>query len=216
MSTTNPPNNAPDALTDVLGRLSDPLLIALAGSNGAGKSTFHRVVLSEIVQLPFVNADEIAKTLPGKPGPARDYEAARMAEELRQKLLSEGRSHCTETVFSDPRGEKLGLLDQAQQNGFCVLLIFVGIPDAALSQARVMNRVANGGHDVPDEKLWERYPRTLENLAKAVEKIRHVLIFDNSSRDKPYQPIARVENGAIVWQAAELPDWAKTALREVL
>jgi predicted ABC-type ATPase len=216
MSTTNPPNNAPDALTDVLGRLSDPLLIALAGSNGAGKSTFHRVVLSEIVQLPFVNADEIAKTLPGEPGPTRDYEAARTAEVLRQKLLSEGRSFCMETVFSDPSGEKVGLLDQAQQNGFYVLLIFVGIPDAALSQARVMNRVANGGHDVPDEKLWERYPRTLENLAKAMKKISHVLIFDNSSRDKPYQPIARVENGAIVWQAAELPDWAKTALREVL
>jgi hypothetical protein len=37
-----------------------------------------------------------------------------------------------------------------------------------LSEARIIQRVSEGGHDVPHDKVRSRFPRTLENLRRAI------------------------------------------------
>ena len=55
----------------------------LAGGNGSGKSTFYRTRLKPL-GLPFINADIIAKTqFPDDPE-SHSYDAAQLAEEMRQ------------------------------------------------------------------------------------------------------------------------------------
>ena len=69
-------------------------------------------------------------------------------------------SFCMETVFSDPYGAKLRFLRECRSKGYIVVLIFVGLDSVELSRGRIMERVEAGGHDVLDEKIVARLPRT--------------------------------------------------------
>lgn len=65
-----------------------------------------------------------------------------------------------------------------------------------LSVARVLHRVANGGHDVPKDKILYRYTKSLQNLPKLLLNVDIGVVMDNSSK-KPYMPIFTVVNGYI-------------------
>lgn len=182
------------------------VLLILAGPNGAGKSTFFDMYLRD-AGIPFVNADLIAKDLRSPNGPARAYEAAKRADVLRRKLLSEGASFCMETVFSDPAGDKLAFLREAQAAGFAVILIYIGIVSPMLAIARVMERVEEGGHDVPDTKIRARFGRSLRNLRQALAFVDHAWLFDNSSVRRPYRFVAAYSAGRLLRRARLRPHW---------
>lgn len=166
-----------------------PIVIALAGSNGAGKSTFYESHLAWS-GLRFINADAIAAELAIDP-----YEAAEVAAALRMALVDRGESFIFETVLSDPVGEKVETLSRYVANGYEVVLIFIEIADPKISIQRVSIRVAQGGHDVPDDKLRDRFERTQTNLARAIERVPHVIIYDNSDLDQPYRLVQRYLHG---------------------
>lgn len=171
---------------------SRPIVVALAGSNGAGKSTFFESHLSEC-GLRFVNADEIAGQLAIGP-----YEAAEAAAAIRASLVERRESFVFETVLSDPIGEKVDLLAEYASSGHEVVMIFIRIADVATSIERVSMRASQGGHDVPDEKLEARFARTQANLKRAIARLPHVLVFDNSDLGRPYQLDERYRDGELV------------------
>lgn len=187
-----------------------PVLVFLAGPNGAGKSTFFKYYLQRL-GLTFINADEVALLLRETATPAEsegiDRLAFRKTEDLRSSLLAERRSFCTETVFSDPQGAKLDFLRQARAAGYAVFLVFIGLSGPDLSIARVMQRVEEGGHDVPDGKLLGRYPRTLANLRDAIPIVDEAFLFDNSSDQDPFRQIAAYLEGQVVRRVEPLPAW---------
>jgi predicted ABC-type ATPase len=189
---------------------AQPVLVFLAGPNGAGKTTFFEAYL-EPLGIPNVNADRIARILRDndpRAGPdVIDRRAFREAERLRRALLDARLSFSTETVFSDPAGARLRFLEKARTAGFAVFLIFIGLRAPLLSVARVRQRVLHGGHDVPDEKLHARFPRTLANLRSAIPIVDEAFLFDNSSYDFPYRPVAVYRNGRLVSRHPPLPPW---------
>jgi predicted ABC-type ATPase len=204
--------------TDRIGRR--PLLLMLAGSNGAGKTTFYETYLAGL-GLPFVNADVIATELragsrvapPQLASLPADRAAQRLADEERQASIVLGRSFVTETVLSDPVGAKVALLRDARDRGFHVWLFFIGIGSPGLSRARVRERVAaRAGHDVPDARIDERYPRTLANLAGAIAAASVAVLLDNDSVDRPYRFVAQFQDGALVRRSAFLPAWTARVL----
>ena len=139
-----------------------PIIVAIAGPNGAGKTTFFHAHLGSS-GLRFVNADVLAAELAIDP-----YEAARLANALRRALVARGESFVFETVFSDPVGERIMFLEEAVRCGYVVVLCYIGLSGPDQSAERVAMRVSQGGHDVPDDKLWSRFPRTLDNLQAAI------------------------------------------------
>lgn len=187
-----------------------PVLIFLAGPNGAGKSTFFKDYLKPL-GLTFINADEIAVLLRQVVLPSEAEDIDRLAfqktEELRRSLLAQRRSFCTETVFSDPQGAKVDFLRQAHRAGYTVFLVFIGLANPELSIARVMQRVDEGGHDVADDKLLGRYPRTLANLREAIPIVDEAFLFDNSSDRDPFRLVAVYLEGQILRRADTLPVW---------
>jgi predicted ABC-type ATPase len=182
-----------------------PIVIALAGANGAGKSTFNHAHL-KAAGLRFVNADVLAREL--RMGP---YPAAEMADSLRRELIKQRESFVFETVFSDPVGDKLTFLKDAAAVGYTVVLCFIGISGPEVSEQRVAMRVSQGGHDVPTEKLETRYPRILANLKAALHEIPHVWVFDNDDLRSPYRLTAVYENGKPIQLHKPIPAWLAIA-----
>jgi len=178
-----------------------PIVVAVAGPNGAGKSTFYEAHLRP-AGLRFVNADELAHELG-----VDAYQAAELAGQLRKALVEQGESFVFETVFSDPVGDKLEFLKQAEKRGYTVVLVFIGLDGPGLSEERVAMRVLQGGHDVPTEKLQARYPRTMENLAKAIRELPHVQVFDNSDLSRPFRKVAEFANGRETGKTGSRPRW---------
>ena len=178
-----------------------PIVVAVAGPNGAGKTTFYEAHL-QAAGLRFVNADDLARELG-----VDAYEAAELAGRLRQTLLEQRESFVFETVFSDPVGDKVAFLKRAEAQGHAVVLCFVGVDGPDVSEERVAMRLLQGGHDVPSRKLRERYPRTLENLAQAIQVLPQVLVFDNGDLRRPFRKVAVFERGKMIERHAPLPRW---------
>lgn len=178
-----------------------PTIIALAGSNGAGKSTFYETHLVSL-GWPFVNADLLAKELNLDP-----YHAAELAMQRRARLVEQKAGFIFETVFSDPVGEKVRFLQDASESGYHVIRIFVAIRDPETSIQRVGMRVSQGGHNVPIEKLRSRHARTLANLKLAIRCLPQVRIFDNSDLSKPYEHVATFVNGTPQFSLFMLSEW---------
>ena len=186
-----------------------PIVVAIAGPNGAGKTTFYHSHLAS-AGLRFINADVLADELALGP-----YQAARLADALRRELLRCGESFIFETVFSDPSGDKVAFLEEAAVGGHQVVLCYLGLEGPDQSVERVAMRVSQGGHDVPDEKLRSRFVRTLANLRRAVPRLPHVLIYDNSDLGNPYRPVAAFDHGRLCQVGKPVPEWLRSALPDL-
>ncbi len=183
-----------------------PTLIVLAGPNGAGKSTFYDRHLRQ-TGLRFLNADLIAKEQFGDQSAKMAREAAKIADQARMDLVAERESFIFETVLSDPVGDKVAFFTQAQGEGYCLEVHFIGIATPTISLARVIHRVSLGGHNVPDDKLISRYPRTMENLARLVPVADRLTIYDNSEAARAHRPLAVFKKGRLLQISDELPPW---------
>ncbi len=164
---------------------SRPVLVALVGSNGAGKSTYFGQFL-EPTGIEFLNADVVARMLNPAHPEAAAYDAMRIVESRRLRAVAERRSFCFETVLSDPVGEKVRFLRQARASGYLVVVIFIWIPSVAYSALRVGQRVRDGGHRVPLVKIRDRFPRTQANVREALASADLGLVLDNASRERPF------------------------------
>jgi len=137
--------------------MARPTMFMLAGPNGAGKSTLYQTVIKPRVAAPFINADDIQRGELRDPSSQAAYKAADIAESRRRQCIAEGRSFVTESTFSHP--SKLDLVDAARAAGFRVVMFHVSLRSADLSVLRVASRTREGGHDVPEDKIRERYQR---------------------------------------------------------
>lgn len=184
----------------------------VVGPNGAGKSSFVANVLTRVLppRTPFVNADEIARArFPGEQM-ERSLEAAQIAAATRDELVNRHLPFIAETVFSHP--SKLELVDRAIAAGFYVHLHVVAIP-VGLAVQRVHYRVAAGGHDVPDNKIVDRWERLWPLVAEAVRRVDRAGIWDNSRHHQTVQIADFV--GGLATRPPNWPPWTPDALREL-
>lgn len=182
-------------------------MYVLAGPNGAGKSTLYEQRVRPITDAPFVNADEIRKERQVQGEELDAYEAARLAAARRDAYLDEKRSFVTETVFSHE--SKLNLIRNAQTQGFRVVIFHVNVQSADISVARVRFRVTQGGHDVPEHKIRERYERNRRHIRAAVALADLAQIFDSSKVNAPARHILTFKEGELDKAVGDIPRWAR-------
>jgi predicted ABC-type ATPase len=126
--------------------------------------------------------------------PMNSYFASVASNFLQRSLLDQKTSFTLETVMSHP--SKVSLLATAQTRGYRTYLYYVATDDPAINIARVKTRVALGGHSVPEDRITDRYYRSLGLLMEAIEHTNRAYIFDNSGEDR---------SGKHVW-LAEITD----------
>ncbi|MDO9587055.1 MAG: zeta toxin family protein [Brevundimonas sp.] len=138
-----------------------PTLVLLAGPNGAGKTTFINAFLRERAEtFQFVNPDEVARGLP--PGRGRDLAAGRRVLERLDELVAARVDFVLETTLAT-RSHAVRIRDW-KAAGYRFELVYLRLPSADHSVARVAHRVARGGHGIPEETLRRRFGLSLGYL----------------------------------------------------
>ena len=139
-----------------------PTLVLLAGPNGAGKTTFiGRVLKRRATPFVFVNPDEVARDLAGV-GPERDLAAGRRVLERLDALIAAHADIVLETTLATRSHARR--LRACRAAGYRIELIYLRLPDAEASIARVRRRVERGGHGIPEATLRRRFPLSLDYL----------------------------------------------------
>jgi len=156
-----------------------PHCYIVAGPNGAGKTTFALKYLPMIVSChDFINADEIAKGLSPLNFEAGMLKAGKIfLETLKQKIASR-KDFAFETTLSGR--SYLQRIVEWRKSGWIVSLFYLYIPNAEFSALRVQQRVLQGGHNIPQNDIFRRFPRSIQNLFEYAEVCDHTLCLDNS------------------------------------
>ena len=177
----------------------------LAGPNGSGKSTLYETRIAPKFAVPFINADIIQRDELQNSDVNAAYAAAQIATQRRASLLADRKSFATETVFSHP--SKLDLIAEAKGLGYRVMTFHISVEHPDLSVARVWERVKEGGHPVPEEKIRNRYDRSGPLIRQAILQSDIGHVFDNSRLNHPPVRALSFANGTLTFALPQLPTW---------
>ena len=200
-------------------RRSRPVLLVLAGVNGAGKSSIGGDVMLRRAGLTWFNPDHYTRLLV-EAGLAPDEANARAWQhgvDLLDQAIAQGHSHAMETTLG---GQTMAQKIAAAARTHDVLVWYCGLASAEQHIARVAARVAAGGHDIPREKIRERWVQAPLNLIALMPHLSELRVFDNSAQAAPGTVVAdpvlmlyvrsgRVQFPVTVSELQGTANWAK-------
>jgi len=141
------------------------------------------------------------------------YTVALLVNFIQDECISRGVSFSQETVFSHQ--SKIEALAKAHAAGFRTYLYYVATDDPGINVDRVARRYAQGGHDVPPEKIASRYRRSLANVKLAIPYLSRAFFFDNSGAEMRYLASYSADDGfEIHLSDNELPKWFRQVYDE--
>lgn len=163
-----------------------PFLNIFAGPNGSGKSTLIEYAAEQKIALGVViNADRIVHrtklrgSISDVTWPVEMF-GAKAADAMRDQLIQQAIPMTIETVLSDAE-RWTNFFVEAKEAGFDLRFFFVTTSDPEINVARVLNRVALGGHGVPADKIRSRYEKVMrQSLPQVLPLMDTSEIFDNS------------------------------------
>ena len=127
---------------------------------------------------------------------------------MRENCLIERSSLAFETVFSAL--DKVEYLRRAKGADFFIRLFFVCTDNPQINIARIAQRVKEGGHAVPTDKIISRYSKSIAQCAAVISLVDRAYIYDNSVEDVAPALLFRAENGAVKkLYRNPINDWAK-------
>lgn len=193
----------------------------LAGTNGAGKSSVGGAALLD-AGMEFYNPDQVTrdimKAYPERSLAQANAEAWQRGTDLLRAAIAAPHNFAFETTLG---GSTITtLLAGAIKKGLAVQMWYCALASPELHIQRVQARVKRGGHDIPEEKIRERYDASRRNLIKLVPHLTSLRLYDNSEEAQGApQPrlIMATENGqAVTLDAANVPAWAKPIVAAAL
>ena len=160
-------------------------IIIIAGPNGAGKTTFAKTFLPlEAHTLRFINADLIAAGLAPFDPESISFKAARLMLNELDEHTKAGESFAFETTLSG--AHYLKRIQEWKNLGYDVKLWFIALSSPELAISRVAERVAQGGHNIPEDVIRRRYQAGVENLSK-YQKVVKSWVLLNGDKTPPEQ-----------------------------
>jgi predicted ABC-type ATPase len=187
-----------------------PVLTVFAGPNGSGKSSLIKRVEFE-GRENLLEPDAIAGRI--KPEDPRIAGMLAGREVLRRTAehLHNRESFALETTLAGTWTNSV--IASALERSFFTRLFYICLNSSEWNIRRVRERVAQGGHNVPDSDVRRRYGRSLANARRLLPLVDHGLVFDNSAAEPT--PVLEMRKGLVLSVADEIPAWAETLLSEV-
>lgn len=173
--------------------------------------------------VDFFNPDQAAlRILSANPGISQT-QANSAAWHEGKRLLERSIAEKLDFAFETTLGGKTiaGLLERALTRWIEVSVWYVGLDSVERHLARVRSRVAHGGHDIPEERIRERYTQSRLNLIRLLPRLTELLLYDNSREADPKtgaapepELVLHVVRGKIREMAKmdRVPEWAKPIL----
>lgn len=193
--------------------------MVLAGVNGAGKSSVAGAALRR-KGADYLNPGEATRLIlednPGLPAAEANALAWQIGRDRLVEAIRTGRRHAFETTLG---GRTItGLLLDAARAGASVRVFYVGLATVERHIARVQARVRRGGHDIPEQRIRERYRTSRQNLIRLLPHLEELVVWDNSVEADPAagerpEPllVLHLRAGEIgaACSPARVPEWAK-------
>lgn len=169
----------------------------LGGVNGAGKSTLAGVLASVSDDFgTLVDADKLALQYGGK------LEGGRQAVRLIDECIQSGGDLTQETTLSG--GKTARTIAEARENGYFIRLYYVALNTAEESLLRIKNRVAKGGHDIPEDTVRRRFAKRFDDLLRILPLVDEGVFFDN---ENGFVHVADYRGGQLAAADENLPKW---------
>lgn len=184
-----------------------PKYIVFAGPNGSGKSTLY-LTNKDFFDVPRVNVDEIVCQNNGDWRNSADVVAAgKIAIQKINSCLDSRDSFNQETTLCGKSA--IRNIKKAKNLGYDVELYFVYVDSVEIAKQRILQRVAAGGHGIPEADIERRYTESLEKLKEVVPLCDKVELYDNSRR---FRRVASIKSGKAIAVASEIPEWVSDLL----
>ena len=133
-----------------------PNLYIISGCNGSGKTTASYSVLPEMLGCSeFVNSDEFAKSFSPFDPSAASISAGRFMLLKIRYLLKRKVDFCIETTLATR--SLMRTIEEAKENGYEITILYFFIQSPELVVKRVSDRIAAGGHSIPEHVIRRRY-----------------------------------------------------------
>lgn len=190
------------------------MITVIAGVNGAGKSSIAGANIRN-AGGEYYNPDEVARDLRANDASLSQYEANAQAWMIGYEQLNKAIAHNLDYSFETTLGGNsiTECLLKAIEQGIQVRVFYCGLSSAELHIERVQYRVKQGGHDIPEDKIRERFTTSLHNMMRLLPGCYEVNVYDNSAplnNGKPeIKRLFRVKAGNIELYETNMPDWAK-------
>jgi predicted ABC-type ATPase len=200
-------------------------ITVLAGVNGAGKSSVAGAFIRQ-AGGDYYNPDEVTRLLLLRNPGLDPAEANALAWMRGKELLERAIADDSDFVFETTLGAQTlpRLLVGAAQAGMAVKILFVGLASVDQHLRRVAARVADGGYDIPEAKIRQRWENSRLNLIRLIPHFAELMVWDNSaeadsSTGAPAPVLLlhlRAGKIAVPKKIRNTPDWAKPIIAAVL
>lgn len=204
-----------------------PVIFVLAGVNGAGKSSVGGAILEES-GLEWFNPDTFsrARVAQGIGKDEADAEAWAYGKSRLEGAIAGGTDFAFETTLG---GNTITVLLARAADTHDIVMIFCGLDTVERHIARVALRVRHGGHDIPEQRIRERWTTSRLNLISLLPHLKALQVFDNSLEAAPGETIPEpllvleMKDGRAVYPGRDdpaalkaTPDWAKPIVEAAL
>lgn len=161
-----------------------PIFWIVAGPNGCGKSSFYNrtdiegwggsvwIINPDLLTAKIVESERLGS------GEA-NLAAVQRIEKWLETSIEAYQTIGVETVLSS--GKYRRLVELAHRHGFEVRMIYILLGSLRLQLERIAQRVRDGGHDVPADKVAARRMRSFEQLLWFARHVDKCWVFDNST-----------------------------------
>jgi predicted ABC-type ATPase len=170
----------------------------IAGPNGAGKTTFAREFLPNYAHCPnFINSDLIAQGLAPFSPETANIKAGKLVLEQIHDYANQQIDFAFETTLSGKT--YFSMLKNLKEKGYKLNLFYLWIPNTKLAIARVNQRVAEGGHNVPAEDVKRRFKRSISNFFNLYMPLLNSWILFNNTGNQPLPIAERINQQIIIY-----------------
>lgn len=154
---------------------SEKVFYLIGGPNGSGKTTLARELINDNPKIVFLNSDDVAREKNISP-----FDANRIIIKQGYDIVSGHKSFALETTLAGHAHNHF--IKIAKAEGYKLVFLYVFLPSVEQNIARVRQRVALGGHDVPEEDIRRRYTRSIDNMPDVCDKADVWEIYNNGGK----------------------------------